>query len=112
MKEHTRATFTCWLRYNQNYTFSEKLIIWWKRNIGEMSIQGYNATVSDNVYHGDMDESQCQDSEVLLRFHYRERRQSITRPRVDMYIQKTSAAEKEQALVTLSDRKANLGERL
>ena len=75
-----------------------------------MSIQGDNTTVSDNVYHGDMDESQCQDSEVMLRFHHRERRQSIIMSRVDMYIQKTSVVEKEQALVTLRDRKANLGE--
>ena len=68
--------------------------------------------MSDHVYHGDMDESQCQDSEVLLRFHHREGRQSIIKSRVDMYIQKTSVAEMEQALVTLRDRKANLGERL
>ena len=31
---------------------------------------------------------------------------------MDRFIQKTNVAEKEQALVTLTDRKANLGERL
>ena len=106
MKEHTQATFACWFRYNKLDSFSEKLILWWQRDIGEMSIQGDNTAVSDNVYYGDMEESQCQDKEVLVRSPLTPPG-SVGSPLSD---QKTNIAEKEQALITMVDIKAKLGE--
>lgn len=77
-----------------------------------MSTQGDN-TVSD-VYYRYTEQSQDQDSEVLLRLPHREpNMQSTIRSDVDRSIQDASyEVANEQALVSLRDRKANIRERL
>ena len=82
------------------------------KKIGEMSTRGDNSAVTD-VYFPETERSQDGDSEVLLRLPGRsDVMQSTIMSGIDRSIQNAKIADREKSLVSLIDRKADLGERL
>ena len=77
-----------------------------------MSTRGNNSPVTD-MYCPETGRSQEGDSEVLLRLPGRsDVMQSTIMSGIDRYIQNANIAGREKSLVSLRDRKADLGERL
>ena len=82
------------------------------KKIGEMSTRGDNSAVTDR-YFPDTERSQDGDSEVLLRLPGRsDVMQSTIMSGIDRSIQNANIADREKSLVSLRDRKRDLGERL
>ena len=82
------------------------------KKIGEMSTRGDNSAVTD-MYFPETERSQDGDSEVLLRLPGRsDVMQSTIMSGIDRSIQNAKIADREKSLVSLIDRKADLGERL